>query len=147
MSAFRTVVLAAALATVATPAVAQRTVELVATDNMKFSTAIIEAKPGEALRIVVRANGQMPKVAMAHNFVLLQPGTDPASFANEGAMHRGNDFIAPGLAGRVIFKTGMAGAGESVEGSFTAPGPGSYPFICTFPGHVVAGMVGTLVVQ
>jgi azurin len=124
-----------------------RTVELVATDNMKFSTSTVEARPGEALRIVVKGQGQLPKVAMAHNFVLLAPGTDPASFANEGAMHRGSDFIAPGLAGRVLAKTAMAGAGEAVDVTFTAPGPGSYPFICTFPGHVVAGMVGTLVVQ
>src|SRR5215203_3150660 len=108
-------------------AAAQRTVELVGTDNMKFSTTTIEASPGEALCIVVRASGQMPKIAMAHNFVLLQPGTDPASFANEGAMHRGTDFIAPGLAGRVISKTPMAGAGETADVTLTAPGPGSYP--------------------
>jgi azurin len=124
-----------------------RTVELVATDDMKFSTTTIEARAGETLRIVVRSQGQMPKVAMAHNFVLLAPGTDPASFANEGAMHRGSDFVAPGLAGRVIAKSTMAGAGESAEVSFTVPGPGSYPFVCTFPGHVVAGMTGTLVVH
>ena len=71
----------------------------------------------------------------------------PRGFANEGAMHRGSDFIAPGLAGRVIAKSTMAGAGESAEVTFTAPGPGSYPFVCTFPGHVVSGMQGTLVVQ
>ena len=130
------------------PVAAQsRTVELVATDAMKFSATTIEAKPGEALRIVVRSTGQMPKIAMAHNFVLLQPGTDPASFANEGAMHRGSDFIAPGLAGRVIAKTPMGGAGETVEVTLTAPGPGSYPYVCTFPGHAVAGMQGTLVVR
>ena len=130
-----------------TVAAQPRTVELVGTDNLKFSTPSIEARPGETLRIVVRSSGQMPKIAMAHNFVLLQPGTDPASFANEGAMHRGSDFIAPGLAGRVIAKTPMAGAGETAEGTLTAPGPGSYPFLCTFPGHAVAGMGGTLVVR
>ena len=124
-----------------------RTVELVATDNMKFSAATIEARPGETLRIVVQGSGQMPKIAMAHNFVLLQPGTDPASFANEGAMHRGTDFIAPALAGRVIAKTTMVGAGETAEVTLTAPGPGNYPFVCTFPGHVAAGMTGTLVVK
>jgi azurin len=130
------------------PAAAQtRTVELVATDDLKFSTTTIEARPGESLRIVVKASGQMPKIAMAHNFVLLQPGTDPAGFANEGAMHRGSDFIAPGLAVRVIAKSTMAGAGETAEVTFTAPGPGSYPFVCTFPGHVVSGMQGTLVVR
>jgi azurin len=95
----------------------------------------------------VQSSGQMPKIAMAHNFVLLQPGTDPGSFANEGAMHRGSDFIAPGLAGRVISKTPMAGAGETAEVTLTVPGPGSYPFLCTFPGHAVAGMSGTLVVK
>jgi azurin len=124
-----------------------RTVELVATDNMKFSLATIEAQAGETLRIVVKTTGQMPKVAMAHNFVLLAPGTDAASFANEGAMHRGNDFIAPGLAGRVLSKTAMAGAGEIAEVTLTAPGPGTYPFVCTFPGHTMAGMQGTLVVR
>jgi azurin len=124
-----------------------RTVELVATDDMKFSATSIEARAGETLRIVVRTSGQMAKIAMAHNFVLLQPGTDPASFANEGAMHRGSDFIAPGLAGRVISKTPMAGAGETVDVTLTAPGAGSYPFVCTFPGHAVAGMQGTLVVH
>jgi azurin len=130
-----------------TVAAQPRTVELVATDNMKFSTSSIQARPGETLRIVVQSSGQMPKIAMAHNFVLLQPGTDPGSFANEGAMHRGTDFIAPGLAGRVISKTPMAGAGETAEVTLTAPGPGSYPFVCTFPGHALAGMTGTLVVQ
>jgi azurin len=148
MPAFRSasLVLAAALLTAA-PAAAQRTVELVGTDNMRFSTTNIEATAGESLRVVVRAQGAMPKIAMAHNFVLLQPGTDAASFANEGAMHRGSDFIPPGMANRVIAKTPMAGAGETVDVTFTAPGPGSYPFVCTFPGHAVAGMIGTLVVR
>ena len=148
MATFRSVafVLASALVA-ASPAAAQRTVELVGSDNMKFGTTTIEATAGESLRIVVRSQGAMPKVAMAHNFVLLQPGTDAASFANEGAMHRGADFIPPGMANRVIAKTPMAGAGETVETTITAPGPGSYPFVCTFPGHAMAGMMGTLVVR
>ena len=56
-------------------------------------------------------------------------------------------WTADGMAGRVISKTPMAGAGESTEVTFTAPGPGTYPFVCTFPGHAVAGMSGTLVVR
>jgi len=147
MHAFRSVAFALAAGLAAAPAAAQRTVELVGTDNMKYSTATIEATAGESLRIVVRGQGAMPKISMAHNFVLLQPGTDAASFANEGAMHRSADFIPPGMANRVIAKTPMAGAGETVETTITAPGPGSYPFVCTFPGHAMAGMVGTLVVK
>ena len=143
----RSLAFAFAAGLVAAPAAAQRTVELVGTDNMKFSTSTIEATAGESLRVVVRGQGAMPKIAMAHNFVLLQPGTDVATFANEGAMHRSADFIPPGMANRVIARTPMAGAGETVETTFTAPGPGSYPFVCTFPGHALAGMTGTLVVR
>ena len=109
-----------------TVAAQPRTVELVGTDNLKFSTTTVEARPGETLRIVVRSDGQC-RTSVAHTFALLQPGTDPASFANEGAMHRGSDFIAPGLAGRVISKTPMAGAGETVEVTLTAPGRGQLP--------------------
>ena len=31
--------------------------------------------------------------------------------------------------------------------SFAAPAAGSYVFLCTFPGHYVAGMKGTLTVK
>jgi azurin len=135
------------LALAGSAAAQARTIELVATDNMQFAPRTIEARAGETLRVVVRTQGSMPKIAMAHNFVLLAPGTDPASFANEGAMHRASDFIAPGLAGRVLARSPMAGAGETVDVTFTAPGPGTYTFVCTFPGHVVAGMTGTLTVR
>ena len=134
-------------AAAAVQAQAPRVVAITATDAMKYSVTAITAKPGEKLTVKLTGQGAIPKVAMAHNFVLLAPGTDPAGFANEGAMHRGSDFIPPGLAGKVIAKTTMAGAGESASVTFTVPGPGTYPFLCTFPGHTMAGMQGTLVVK
>jgi len=51
-----------------------RTVEIVGTEDMKFSMATIAAKPGEQLRIRLVAKGSMPKIAMAHNFVVLNKG-------------------------------------------------------------------------
>ena len=83
-------------------------------DNLKFSATTIEARPGETLRIVVQTSGQMPKIAMADNSVLLQPGTDPAASPTKGRMHRGSDFIAPAWPAGSS-KTLMAGAGETVE--------------------------------
>jgi azurin len=48
----------------------------------------------------------------------------------------------------VIASTELAGPGETVEVSFKAPtAAGSYPFMCTFPGHFTAGMKGNLVVK
>ncbi|HEY8550756.1 MAG TPA: plastocyanin/azurin family copper-binding protein [Vicinamibacterales bacterium] len=125
---------------------AARTVEIVGTDNMKYSVTTIKAKPGEMLRIRLTSKGTMPKVAMAHNFVLLKPGTDPGKFANAAALHRATNFIPPNMKDQVIASTGLAGNGETVEVTFKVPAKGKYTFICTFPGHFAAGMTGTLVV-
>jgi uncharacterized cupredoxin-like copper-binding protein len=62
-------------------------------------------------------------------------------------MHRAAGFIAPDQKGNVIAATALAGNGETVEVTFTVPAAGKYQFICTFPGHFIAGMVGTLVVS
>jgi len=44
----------------------------------------------------------------------------------------------------IIVHTAMLGGGESDTIEFTAPPAGTYPFICTFPGHY-AIMRGKLV--
>lgn len=38
-------------------------------------------------------------------------------------------------------------ANETVESSFTPGKPGRYPFYCSSPGHAMAGMTGTLIVE
>ena len=127
---------------------APRTVEIVGTDDMKYSVNTITAKPGETIQIRLVAKGKMPKVAMAHNFVLLKIGTDILKLVKDGAAHRATDFIAPASMSSVIAKTTMAGPGETVQVTFKAPDkPGQYPYICTFAGHYQAGMKGTLVVK
>jgi len=128
---------------VATP----RLVTLSATDTMRFDPATIQAKRGERLRVVLKPTSAMPKIAMAHNFVILKPGSDAAAFANASAMAR-PDFLAPALKNQVLVSTPVAGGGETVSAEFTAPAkPGSYAFICTFPGHFATGMKGVLLVK
>jgi azurin len=130
------------------PAAPARTVDIIATDDMKYSVTTIAAAAGEQLRVRVTNKGTIPKIAMAHNFVLLKIGTDIGKLVAEGAAHRATDFVPPGMAGSVIAKTALAGAGETVEVTFTVPTkPGSYPYLCTFAGHYQAGMKGTLVVK
>lgn len=125
-----------------------RTIELNASDDMKYSTTTIEAKPGETIKIRLTPKGTMPKIAMSHNFVLLKIGTDAAAFVTAGASARATDYIAPDKKPQVIASTTLAGNGETVETTFKVPAAaGSYPFVCTFPGHFVAGMKGTLVVK
>ena len=127
---------------------APRTIDIVANDEMKYSVTTITAKPGEQLRVRIIARGVVPKIAMAHNFVLLKPGTNELKFLEAGAMFRDQDFIAPAMKDKVIAKTALAGVGETVQVVFTVPSnPGTYPYLCTFAGHFQAGMKGVLIVK
>jgi azurin len=125
-----------------------RTVELTGGDDMKYSVTSIPAKRGETLRIRLMSKGTMPKIAMAHNVVVLKLGAKQLEFANAAAMARATDFIPPDMKDQVLAATTLAGPGETVEVTFKVPAaPGSYPYLCTFPGHFAAGMKGTLVVK
>ena len=58
-----------------------------------------------------------------------------------------SSYIPAALKAQVVASTGLAGPGETVQVTFRAPKvPGKYEFICTFPGHYLAGMKGVLVV-
>lgn len=127
---------------------AARPVEIVVGDNMKFSPAAFTAKPGERISVVLKDVGQMPKAVMGHNFVLMAKGADPKAYADKAAPLRDTDFIVPTLKHQVLAFTKLVGPGETGEVTFTAPKePGTYTFICSFPGHFAMGMIGTLTVS
>src|SRR5213083_2363704 len=92
------------------------------------------AKTGEKLRVVLKAIGQMPKIAMGHNFVLLKTGVSPMEVSNAAFNARATDFIPAEMKDKIIAHTTLAGGGETVEVTFTAPAkPGKYDYLCTFP--------------
>lgn len=127
---------------------AGRTVDITTGDNMKYDVTEIAAKPGESIHVVLKNTGAMPKMVSAHNFVLLKSGTDAAEFSKAGFNARETDFIPPAMKDAVLAKTALAGAGETVDVTFKAPAkPGTYTFICSFPGHFALGMRGTLTVK
>jgi azurin len=130
------------------PQAGPRTVTIGVDDTMKYSVTSITAAPGEKLRVVVKSTGKLAKAMMAHNFVLLKKDTDAAGFIKAGLADKATDFIAASEKDKVLAATPMAGAGETVEVTFTAPdAKGSYPYVCTFPGHFAMGMKGTLTVK
>lgn len=125
-----------------------RTIEIKGTDQMKFDVTEINAEPGEKIRIVLTTESKLPKMAMAHNVVILKEETDVEAFVNASAMARDNDYIAADMEGQIVAATPLAGGGESVEVTFTVPeDAGSYTYICSFPGHYLGGMKGTLIVK
>jgi len=133
-------------AAVAVPA--PRVIAITAGDDMKFSVTAIEAKPGEKLRITLANIGVVPKAAMAHNWVLLKAGTDPAAFAVAAIPAKDTGYIPESLKDEVIARIDLIGSGERGEIELDAPAvPGDYPYLCTFPAHFQVGMRGTLTVK
>jgi azurin len=127
---------------------AVKTVTITGTEQMKWGVPTIEAKPGEQIHVVLKAAGSMPKAAMAHNFVLLKAGVNPQDVATAAMTARETDFIPASMKDKIIANTTLAGGGETVEVTFKAPmKPGTYPYLCTFPGHYAVGMKGELVVK
>ena len=124
-----------------------RTVEIVGTEDMKYSVPTITAKPGEQIRVRLTAKGSMPKIAMAHNFVLLTKTAKVTDFVT-AAMGARPDFIPADKKADIVAHTELAGAGETVEVTFKVPAAaGDYTYLCSFPGHFQAGMKGTLTVK
>jgi len=125
-----------------------RLVELTGNDLMKYSVTAIAAKPGELLHVRLKNAGTLPKVAMAHNFVLLAKGADASAFTNASATAAASGYIDPAMKAKVLASTPLAGPGETVDVTFKAPAaPGDYTFLCSFPGHFLSGMKGVLTVK
>lgn len=146
--AFSCLFVLASLYSLSLSAQTPRVIEIVATDQMTWNVSKITAKPGEAIRIKLVSKGVIPKVAMAHNFVLLKSNTTVQKFVDAGASARATDFVNPAMKTQVLAATKLAGPGETVWVDFKAPATaGAYPYLCTFSGHYQAGMKGILTVK
>jgi azurin len=125
----------------------EKKVQIQANDQMKYDVASIDATAGQKVTVTITNAGKLPKVAMAHNFVLLKAGTDVSAFSMAAMTHHESGYMPPDMADKVIAATKLVGPGESDRVTFTAPVGGIYDYICTFPGHALAGMRGTLNVK
>lgn len=110
------------------PKKVSRTVEVVLSDDMRFTPSAIEVKAGETIRFFVRNNGKVD-----HEMVLGQ--------LDELKAHAKEMQANPGMAhtepNQVNLKPGQRGG---MVWQFTQAG--TVDFACTVPGHLEAGMVG-----
>ena len=124
-----------------------KTVEVTANDQMKFSVTAIDAAAGQELAITLKNVGKIPKAAMGHNLVILKPGTDVNAFATAAMTHADKGYLPPEFADKVVAATKILGPDESETLNVKLTEAGEYPFLCTFPGHAMAGMKGVLTVK
>ena len=123
---------------------AEGIVRLEATDTMKYNASRIEVE-GTKVKIELKHVGKMDKKMMGHNLVILKPGTDGQKWAAKAMSASATDFIPAGDPD-MIAHTKLLGGGESDTIEFEVPGPGEYPFVCSFQGHSFM-MKGVLVVK
>ncbi|WP_432671636.1 azurin [Flavobacterium sp. SM2513] len=114
-------------------------------DAMQYSTNELRAKTGE-ITLTLHHTGKMEKTVMGHNLVILKMGTDINAFGAKAAEAKDNDYIPASEEGAIVAHTKLLGGGESDTVTFTISEPGTYDYICSFPGHL-ALMKGKLIVE
>lgn len=139
--------LASALFGCSRDTVPPKVVEINGDDLMKFDVTNFEVKPGQSVTVRLKNAGELPKEAMAHNWVLLAKQADAPKFVQAGISHPETDYIAFEQSFYVLAKTKLLGPGESDRVTFTAPREsGAYYYVCTFPEHYASGMKGIMTV-
>ncbi|MEM8606134.1 MAG: azurin [Myxococcota bacterium] len=123
---------------------ASNIVVLTGSDQMQYNTKEIRVKSGGETTVNLTHTGSLPVESMGHNFVLLKQGVDMNAFAAKANAATQSGYIPEG--DDIIAYTQVVGGGESTSVTFETPEPGTYQFLCTFPGHY-ALMNGTFVVE
>ena len=113
---------------------------------MMYSKNSFEVKSGQKVKLTFKNIGKLPKVAMGHNIVILENSVDLVKFCNEAVKFPTNEYFPKGLEKDVIGRTKLLGPGEEDTIYFMAPEPGTYEYVCTFPGHF-ALMKGKMIVK
>ena len=108
-------------------------VTLNSNDQMKFDKKIIKVNSNQKVTVTLNHTGRFPAASMGHNFVLVKNDVDINEYALRAAGARNSEYIPEGE--NEIAYTKMLGGGESDTITFDAPEPGTYTFICSFPGH------------
>ena len=99
-------------------------------DALEFSKSTLSADSGSQVTLTFTNGSSVNQ----HNWVLVQTGTKDGVAAAGTNAGPGSGWIPPG-DDRVIAAIGLLNPGDSEKVSFTAPAPGTYQCVCTFPGH------------
>ncbi|RRB07255.1 PVC-type heme-binding CxxCH protein [Larkinella rosea] len=113
--------------------------------KMAFDRKNILVPAGKSVSLVFENSDLMP-----HNVVIVKPGSAQRVGEAADAMARLKDGFEKNFvpdSPDVLFATPLVNSGKSFRLNFSAPTePGTYPFICSFPGHWRV-MQGVLTVQ
>jgi len=112
--------------------------------QLAFAPNRLQGTVGQQLKLRVRNPDPMP-----HNLLIVKPGTANAVGALADALALQPNAIKQGFIPKskdVLATTRLLELGQEQTIEFTPKEPGTYPFLCTFPGHWRV-MRGEIVVQ
>ena len=112
-------------------------------EALQFAPAALSATAGQQVKVTFK-NGS---AAQKHNWVLVKGSEADAQKVDDAGATAGDAAGYIPTDPNIVASVKLLNGGESGTASFAAPAAGSYVFLCTFPGHYVAGMKGTLTVK
>ena len=102
-------------------------------NELSFDKKTLQVKPGQAVSLTFHNSADVGS-GMQHVWVLVKPGTQD-QVATEAVEAGAAKNYVPNDP-NVLASTKLLAAGKSDTIHFKAPTePGSYPYMCTFPGH------------
>lgn len=110
--------------------------------DMSYDTKEVKVKSGAKVKINLTNKGT--DAAMLHNIVIVNQGTEK-EVAMEGIPLKDKNYFNAANT-NVIAGSAVAEPGKTVVLEFTAPAPGTYSYICTYPGHWMK-MQGIMIVE
>jgi azurin len=112
-------------------------------ESILYAPTALSATAGQQAKVTFK-NGS---AAQKHNWVLIKGGDDVAQKVDDAGAAAGEAAGYIPTDPNIIASVKLLNGNETGTASFTAPAAGTYTFLCTFPGHYIAGMHGTLTVK
>jgi plastocyanin len=112
-------------------------------ESLAFAPATLSAAAGSQVSVTFKD----ASASQQHNWVLVKGGDEVAAKVDEAGATAGADKGYIPDDPNIITNIKLLNGGESGTTSFAAPPPGTYTYLCTFPGHYAAGMKGTLTIK
>lgn len=106
--------------------------------NLSFEPARLSLKAGTRVRLDYVNDGVLP-----HNFVVLTREADLDALGAAAYEAEATGYVPTDQAEQLVAYTALAAPGTTVSVTFAVPAPGTYTFVCLFPGHYNV-MLGTL---
>jgi azurin len=118
--------------------IANTEITITGNDSMMFDVKQFSATAGTDFKLTFKNVGNLPKIAMGHNLVVLKKGVTAIAFGQKVLAVGGSatNPLPNSVKSDVLVATKLLGPGETEELNFKIPlETGSYEYVCTFPGH------------